>query len=91
MEGTAFYQALRGTLREQGTEYMFEAFRNDMDEQEQLFYDSNIHIENDFTVWFLKKVGFEWNEIDLEYIQGYIKCFRGLDVRVCVRYNKLDM
>lgn len=25
-----------------------------------------------------KKVGFEWNEIDLEYIQGYIKYFRGL-------------
>nr|WP_300865484.1 SDR family oxidoreductase [uncultured Acetatifactor sp.] len=78
VEGTAFYQALRGTLREKGTEYMFEAFRNDMDEQGQLVYDSNIHIENDFTVWFLKKVGFEWNEIDLEYIQGYIKYFRGL-------------
>lgn len=78
VEGTAFYQALRGTLREKGTEYMFEAFRNDMDERGQLVYDSNIHIENDFTVWFLKKVGFEWNEIDLEYIQGYIKYFRGL-------------
>ena len=41
VEGTAFYQALRGTLREKGTEYMFEAFRNDMDERGQLVYDSN--------------------------------------------------
>lgn len=25
-------------------------------------YDSNIHIENDFMVWFLKRLGFEWNQ-----------------------------
>ena len=29
---------------------IFEAFQNDMDEQGRLLCDSNIHIENDFTV-----------------------------------------
>lgn len=78
VEGVAFYRALRKTLRDEGTEYIFEAFQNDMDEQRRLVYDSNIHIANDFTMWFLKKVGFEWNEIDMEYIRGYIEYFREL-------------
>ena len=65
-------------MRNTGTEYIFEALQNDMDEQGRLVYDSNIRIVNDFTVWFLKKVGFEWNEIDMEYMKGYIDYFRGL-------------
>lgn len=65
-------------MRNTGTEYIFEALQNDMDEQGRLVYDSNIRIVNDFTVWFLKKVGFERNETDMEYISGYINCFREL-------------
>lgn len=76
VDGVAFYDALQRTIRDSGREYIFEAFQNDMDGQGQLIYDSNIRIENDFTVWFLKKVGFEWNEIDTEYIRGYIAYFR---------------
>lgn len=47
-----------------------------MDEQGRLVYDSNIRIENKFTLWFLRKVGFEWNETDIKYISGYIDYFR---------------
>lgn len=78
VDGDSFTQALRGTIRDRGTEYIFEAFQNDMDDRGRLMYDSNIHIENDFTVWFLKKLGFEWNEIDMEYIRGYVGYFRGI-------------
>lgn len=78
VDGDSFHQALRRTIRNRVTEYIFEAFQNDMDDQGRLLYDSNIHIENDFTVWFLKKLGFEWNEIDLEYIRGYVEYFRGI-------------
>lgn len=78
VDGNTFTRVLRGTIRDQGTEYIFEAFQNDMDEQGRLVYDSNIHIENDFTVWFLKKLGFEWNEIDKEYLRGYVEYFRGI-------------
>ena len=73
-----FGSALEQTMQHNGTEYIFEALQNDMDERGQLIYDSNIHIVNDFTVWFLKKVGFEWNETDREYIKGYIEYFRKL-------------
>ncbi len=49
-----------------------------MDEQGRLVYDSNIRIRNEFTDWFLKKLGFEWTEIDMEYIRGYVEYFREL-------------
>lgn len=71
-----FNEALQKTIKKSKTEYIFEAFQNDMDEQGHLVYDSNIRIENEFTLWFLNKVGFEWNETDMEYIKGYIDYFR---------------
>ncbi len=76
--GDVFYQRLQETVKDRKTEYIFEAFQNDMDEQGHLVYDSNIHIESDFTLWFLKQIGFTWNETDLEYIRGYIEYFRSL-------------
>lgn len=76
VSGNVFNEALQKTIKQSNTEYIFEAFQNDMDEQGHLVYDSNIRIENDFTLWFLKKVGFEWNETDMEYIKGYIDYFR---------------
>ena len=57
-------------------EYIFETFINDMDKNDQLNYDSNIRIENDFTVQYLRQLGFEWNEIGFEYIRKYIEYFR---------------
>ena len=71
-----FNEALKSTVKQRNTEYIYEAFQNDMDEKGCLVYDSNIRIENDFTLWFLKKVGFEWNETDIDYIRGYIDYFR---------------
>lgn len=47
-------------------------------ENGHLLYDSRIHIVNGFTVWFLKQIGFEWNETDMEYLTGYINYFRSL-------------
>ncbi|MCM1135613.1 MAG: SDR family oxidoreductase [Clostridium sp.] len=78
IDGAEFGRALEQTMRNEGTEYIFAALQNDRDEQGRLVYDSNIRIVNDFTVWFLKNVGFEWNEIDREYISGYINYFREL-------------
>ena len=49
-----------------------------MDENGKLVYDSNIHILNDFTIWFMKKLGFEWAEIDFDYVKGYVEYFRNL-------------
>lgn len=63
-------------MKNRKTEYIFEAFQNDMDEQGHLVFHENVQIDNEFTQWFLKKAGFEWNETDTEYINGYIDYFR---------------
>ncbi len=73
-----FNDTLQQLAKASKTEYIYEAFQNDMDENGQLVYDSNIRIINEFTVWFMKKVGFEWKQTDFDYIKGYIDYFRDI-------------
>lgn len=75
-DGAEFNDALEQTMQDAKTEYIFKAFQNDMDEQGRLVYPDNNRIVNKFTVWFLRKVGFQWNEIDMVYMKGYINYFR---------------
>lgn len=76
LEGAAFNSVLQRLAKDEKTAYIYEAFQNDMDEDGKLVYDSNIHIRNDFTVWFMRKVGFHWAKIDTDYVRGYVEYFR---------------
>lgn len=76
VDGAVFTDVLRQTAEQTGTAHIFETFINDMDESDQLNYDSNIRIENDFTVQYLKALGFEWSDIRMEYLQKYVVYFR---------------
>ena len=76
VSGAEFTEALRQTAKQTGLEHVFETFINDMDENDQLNYDSNIRIENDFTVEYLRKLGFEWTDIDIDYLRKYVEYFR---------------
>lgn len=76
VDGAIFTEALRKTAEQTGTAHIFETFINDMDENDQLSYDSNIRIENDFTVQYLKSLGFEWADIGMEYLQKYVDYFK---------------
>ena len=58
--------------------YIFEALSNDLNQEDLLQYDSNIRIENSFTVQYLHSIGFEWPEIDYAYIEGYLRYFEQL-------------
>lgn len=78
VSGKEFNNTLQQLAKASKTEYIYEAFQNDMDENGQFVYDSNIRIINEFTVWFMKKAGFEWKQTDFDYIKGYIEYFRGL-------------
>ena len=74
--GSEFTELLRATAKASGTQHIFETFINDIDENDQLNYESNIYIENDFTVQYLKILGFEWSDIDITYIQKYVQYFK---------------
>lgn len=74
--GAEFTEALRQTTKQSGMEHIFETFINDLDENDKLNYDSNIRLKNDFTVQYLKMLGFEWSDIDIEYMRKYVEYFR---------------
>ena len=78
VDGQIFNSKLQNLAKQASTEYIYEAFQNDMDADGNLMYDSNIHILNNFTVWFMGKCGFEWAEIDYDYVRGYVEYFRNL-------------
>ena len=80
VSGSEFTELLRATAKASGTQHIFETFINDMDENDQLNYESNIHIENAFTVDYLKQLGFEWNDIGFEYLKKYVEYFRKIGV-----------
>ena len=80
VSGSEFTELLRATAKASGTQHIFETFINDMDENDQLNYESNIHIENAFTVSYLEQLGFEWNDIGFEYLKKYVEYFKKIGV-----------
>lgn len=78
LPGDEFGALLQNLGRNPKTAFIYEALQNDLDEEGRLVYDSNIHIRNDFTVWFLEQVGFHWAKIDRDYVQRYLTYFRDL-------------
>ena len=79
LPGAEFSALLQKLGKSPETSYIYEALQNDLDDAGNLVYDSNIHIRNTFTVWFLEKLGFHWAKIDREYVEGYLNYFRDLD------------
>ena len=80
VSGKEFTELLRATAKASGTQHIFETFINDMDENDRMNDESNIHIENSFTVDYLKQLGFEWNDIGFEYLKKYVEYFRKIGV-----------
>lgn len=77
VDGETFARRLKETVR-QNKAYIYEAFMNDMNQEGRLNYETNIHIKNDFTLSYLKQLGFAWTKIDFEYVKGYIDYFTKL-------------
>ncbi len=75
--GEEFTERIKATAGKEGS-HIYEAFMNDMSEDGKLQYETNIHIQSDFTIDYLKQLGFEWTKIDLEYVKGYIEYFKRL-------------
>jgi len=74
--GDEFTTVLRETAKQSGMEHIFETFINDLDKQDHLNYDSNIRIKNTYTEEYLRRLGFAWGEIGLEYFKKYSAYFR---------------
>jgi amino acid adenylation domain-containing protein/thioester reductase-like protein len=62
----------------QNAPFVQEAFIHDIGEDGKLTYQSNITLNNDFTVWHLNSLGFDWPETGADYLTRYIAYFRDL-------------
>ena len=70
-----FSKKLKELLKEKN-ELILQGIAADLNENETVNYGSNIKLNCDFTTHFLKKVGFEWNEIDEEYLKNMFMYLR---------------
>lgn len=80
IDDLAFSNKLKELSIQKEKAHIYEAFINDFNEASQINYDSNIRIENDFTVSYLKSLGFEWADIDIEYLRKYVEYFERIGV-----------
>lgn len=76
VSGNEFTITLRETAKQTGMEHIFETFINDLNADDHLVYDSNIHIENTFTEEYLRRLGFVWTDIGVEYLRKYAEYFK---------------
>jgi thioester reductase-like protein len=72
----AFIEALKSVAAKSDMGYVYEAFINDLNESGRLNYENATIIENAFTAWYLNRFGFEWPEVDADYLTKYIQYFR---------------
>ena len=70
-----FTEALTATTKQKGREHIFNAFITDLDENNQLNTIGDIYADSNYTAGYLRALGFEWNEIDLEYLAKYVAYF----------------
>ncbi len=74
--GEEFHKEVERSLQSKEKEFIFKTLHIHMDSSGRLIFDTNIHIKNDFTTWFMSRIGFEWNEIGEDYVKGYLEYFR---------------
>ena len=53
---------------------------NDFDENRKISYSSHVKINSDFTIKYLNKIGFEWPELNEEYIIKFLNFFNDLNL-----------
>ena len=56
-----------------------ESFIHDLNKNGDFNYSGNITLNNDFTALHLKRCGFEWPKINMDYLTRYVEYFRGLN------------
>ena len=64
-----FSNLLQGLLKDEEKRKCVAGIVNDLSSDKKLNYDANVSIKSDFSVKFLKKIGYTWPVIDKQYIK----------------------
>ena len=70
-----FEDLIEKMLHDDSSSSILQGIIRDFNSEKKLIYESNIKIKSEFTKEFLKKVNFEWPEINKEYIKKYLEYF----------------
>ena len=76
VENSVFENALRKTMEQSETEHIFESFVMNMAADANSYEGKKLRIDNGFSVSYLQKLGFEWEEIGIDYLKKYFDYFR---------------
>jgi len=68
-----FKEIINNLLQDDDTKDYLQGIINDLDENQELSYESDVKIESQFTKKVLKEIGFEWPYIDTTYLKNYFK------------------
>ena len=73
VDDNTFKTVLKKWLYDNNKADKIKVLLNDLDKDNKLVYKTNLHITNDFTLKFLNKIGFDWPDIDKDYIEKILK------------------
>ena len=68
-----FEKMINDMLQDENKSDVLQGIIRDFNSEKKLIYESNIKIKSDFTKEFLKKIDFEWPDIDKKYIRKYLE------------------
>ena len=73
VSASEFENLIENMLKDESKSALLQGIIRDFNSEKKLVYDSNIKIKSDFTNEFLKRIGFEWPDIDKKYIKKYLE------------------
>ena len=68
-----FLDIINSTLKGKNSDKLLSGIIKDFDTNKKIAYRSNIHVSNDFSTEYLKKLHFKWPKITDEYLEKFIK------------------
>lgn len=75
-----FYKIIQEYLNDSNKKNYLLGLINDFDENKKITYSSHVKINSDFTIQYLNKVGFEWPELNEDYIIKFLNFFNDLNL-----------
>ena len=68
-----FKEIINTLLQDESKKDYLQGIINDLNDDQELVYESNVKIKSEFTKKVLKEIGFEWPYIDTTYLKNYFK------------------
>lgn len=80
VDNATFIQNIDNILNNSNTNDILSGLINDFDDNKHIVYSSPVKIKSNFTVEYLHKIGFEWPNLEENYILKFLKYYKNLNL-----------